>query len=74
MPVGLYETYNQMMREILKQENNYPDYCKTVLLAAVNSYRPLQLHEMKKKKKNCQTTHFGNSSKDHIAMWFTFPR
>ena len=51
MPVGLYEMYNQMMREILKQENNYPDYCKTVLLAAVNPYRPLQFTKWKTKKK-----------------------
>lgn len=45
MPAGLHEMYNKMMRPII-QQNAYSEDCKTVLLIAVNSYRPLRLSEM----------------------------
>ena len=47
MPVGLHEMYNRMMEQIIQQQGNYSDYCKKVLLVAVNSYRPLRSSEMK---------------------------
>lgn len=48
MPVGLHGIYNKMMRQIIQRQDRYSNYCKEVLLIAVNSYRQLQLFEMAK--------------------------
>lgn len=45
MPSGLNEMYDRMMRQMLKTHDSSD--CKRVLLIVVNSYRPLQLAELK---------------------------
>src|SRR5699024_10021975 len=46
MHVGLHDIYDRMMKQILQQQDRYSQYCREVLLIAVNSYRPLQTSEM----------------------------
>jgi hypothetical protein len=46
MPPGLDEMYDQMMRQIIKRNDDYSQHCKRVLLTVVNTYRPLWLSEL----------------------------
>jgi hypothetical protein len=46
MPPGLEEMYDQMMRQIIKRNDDYSQHCKQVLLTVVNTYRPLRLSEL----------------------------